>query len=80
MAEERRIPRLARPRGWYLPSPKVCGEYTVQINEGDRQLLLFALAKLQKERPGWDYAIETVAAKFPNGKAMLADFLNIRRT
>jgi len=77
VAEERRIPRLPRARGWYLRSPTVCGEYTVQIEEGDRQLLCLALAKLQVMYPGWDYAIGRIAGKLPNGAAMLADFLAI---
>ena len=78
MAEDRRIPHLFRPRGWYLPSPTIMGEYTLAIEDCDRQMICLALAKLQKECPGWDYAIGLVAAKLPNGKAMLADFLNIK--
>lgn len=77
MAEDRRIPHLARPRGWYLPSPTIMGEYTLAIEDCGRQMICLALAKLQEERPGWDYAIGLVAGKLPNGKAMLADFLNI---
>ncbi len=77
-AEDRPIPHLARPRGWYLPSPTIMGEYSLAIEESDRQLICLALAKLQQECPGWDYAIGLVAAKLPNGAAMLADFLNIK--
>ena len=37
--------------------------HTINIDEGDRQMILLALAHLAVERPGWLYATGLVAAK-----------------
>lgn len=34
--------------------------------EGDRQLILMALAHLAVERPGFDYALNLIAMRFDN--------------
>ena len=36
---------------------------TVELNEGQRQLLLLALAHLAVARPGWNYACHEIALK-----------------
>lgn len=38
----------------------------VAITEGERQLILLALAKLSIERPGWDDALNQLALKMDN--------------
>lgn len=38
----------------------------VEIDDGERQMILLALAHLQIERPGWEYALTTLAAKLDN--------------
>jgi len=38
----------------------------VDLEEGDRQLVLMALAHLSLERPGWDYALNLIAMKMDN--------------
>jgi hypothetical protein len=37
---------------------------TVTIDEGQRQMLLLALAKLAIDRPGWHMTLGDLAAKF----------------
>ena len=39
---------------------------SLELSEEDRQLMLLALAKLSLERPGWDYALNTLALKMDN--------------
>ena len=34
-----------------------------EIEEGERQIILLALFKLKRERPGWDYAIGEIEKK-----------------
>jgi hypothetical protein len=41
-------------------------EHTMKIEEGERQMVLLALAKLSIERPGWMDAIERLALKMDN--------------
>lgn len=36
---------------------------TVELDEGQRQMTLMALAALAVERPGWDMALSEIAAK-----------------
>jgi hypothetical protein len=33
----------------------------VDLDEGDRQVILLAMAKLRTQRPGWDYLLRTLA-------------------
>ena len=39
---------------------------TLELDEGDRQLVLMALAHLSVERPGWDDALHRIAMKIDN--------------
>lgn len=58
-------------------------DVTVTIDEGQRQVLLLALAKLSIERPGWAWMLGELAAKFstaPNiedGREMFEKFREI---
>lgn len=36
----------------------------VDLDEADRQLVVVALARLARERPGWAQALEDLAARF----------------
>jgi hypothetical protein len=49
----------------------------LEIEEGDRQMILLALAKLSLERPGWDAALNELALKMDNrdtkGRAEMYD-------
>jgi hypothetical protein len=38
----------------------------VEIDEGERQLILLALAQLSVARPGWDHALNKIACKMDN--------------
>ncbi len=40
--------------------------YTLELDEGQRQLVLLALAVLSLESPGFDYALNEVAVKIDN--------------
>lgn len=71
---ERVIPRLPQLRGRFLPVPTVCGEYTVQIDEGDRQMICLALAELAQSRPGWAWTLRRCASLLPNGGPMYDGF------
>jgi hypothetical protein len=55
---------------------------TVDLEEGQRQMTLLALAKLSIERPGWLWALEQVALLMddpePDGKPYM--FGEFRRT
>jgi hypothetical protein len=44
-------------------------DHDIQIDEGQRQMMLLALAKLSIERPGWLTAIEELALKMDNRTA-----------
>lgn len=46
-----------------ITTPKML---TVELDEGQRQLVLMALAALAVERPGWDMALSEIAAKMDN--------------
>lgn len=48
----------------------------VTIDEGQRQMVLLALAKLSIERPGWDWALGETARAF-NGVTMYQEFKDI---
>lgn len=57
-------------------------DHTLQLDEGQRQMVLLALAKLSIERPGWLEAIEEIAMKMDNRTAegkpeMLYEFRRI---
>jgi len=39
---------------------------TAHLEEEERQLVLMALAWLSVERPGWEYALSSVASKMDN--------------
>lgn len=41
---------------------------TITLEEGERQLVLMALAHLAIERPGWDFALMEVAKKLDNDR------------
>ena len=54
--------------------------HTLELDEGERQMLLMALAHLAVERPGWDDALMRVALRIDNednGRPQLYD--NFRR-
>ncbi len=42
------------------------GPHNIELDEGQRQMLLLALAHLAVERPGWTTAIKEVAGKMDN--------------
>jgi len=49
---------------------------TLELDEGERQLVLLALAKLSIERPGWDDALNRIALRMDNtenGRAQMYD-------
>ena len=55
------------------------GPHTLTLDESDRQLVLMALAHLAVERPGFDDALQLIAARIdnhnPRGRAeMYEDF------
>jgi hypothetical protein len=41
-------------------------QYQVTIDEGQRQMILMALAHLAVERPGFDYALSEIASLMDN--------------
>jgi len=51
--------------------------HTIIVDEGQRQLILKALASLSSLNPGWDSALATIALKFdnvlPTGRPQLYD-------
>lgn len=54
----------------------------VELEEGERQMCLLALAKLAVERPGWDYALNRLALKMDNakdGRAVMFDQFKVLR-
>ena len=75
--DDRQIPRLPRARGTFV---RYRGIYQVEIDASHRQLVLLALAELQHARPGWAYAIGEAAECYPNGRSMLASFLELHGT
>lgn len=49
---------------------------TLELDEGERQLVLLALARLSVERPGWDDALNRIALRMDNpenGRAQMYD-------
>jgi len=40
--------------------------HKLEMDEGERQMLLMALAHLAVERPGWDYALARIAVRLDN--------------
>jgi len=40
--------------------------HNLAIDEGDRQMLLMALAHLAVERPGWNHALSRIAIRVDN--------------
>lgn len=40
--------------------------HTITIDDGQRQLIIMALAHLSMESPGWIYALEEIALKMDN--------------
>lgn len=78
--DERRIPWIDRPRrGWYVRAPSLCGEYRVEINEADRQMLCLTLATQAGQCPGWLDALQRIAAKLPDGRRMFDDFWELEQ-
>ncbi len=55
-----------------LANPK---QFTLAIDEGQRQMVLMALAHLAAERPGWDYPLgliaEQIDERLPDGTLQL---------
>lgn len=48
----------------------------IEIDEGQRQMMILALAHLSIERPGWDTALNELALKMDNvedGRAVMYD-------
>ena len=48
----------------------------IEVDEGQRQMILLALAHLSVERPGWDHALNEIARKMDRineGRARLYD-------
>ncbi len=52
--------------------------FTVEIDEGQRQLILMALSHLAVEKPGFDHALSEIASKIDNktenGPQMYTEF------
>ena len=42
------------------------GPHALALDEGERQMVLMALAHLALERPGWDDALSRIAVKVDN--------------
>lgn len=55
----------------------IMSRHDLNIDEGQRQMLLMALAHLAVERPGWDYACSEIAKPIdnatPEGRPRLYD-------
>lgn len=50
--------------------------HRLELEEGERQMVLLALAHLSRERPGWDDALNRIALRIDNeenGRAKLYD-------
>jgi hypothetical protein len=51
-------------------------QVVLELDEGERQMVLMALAHLGVERPGWDDALNRIAVKIDNqneGRAVMYD-------
>ena len=55
---------------------KYADHIKVIVDEGERQMLMLAIAKLGLENPGWDMMLETLSDKF-QGKEMYEKFKDI---
>jgi hypothetical protein len=51
--------------------------HTVQVDEAQRQLIVLALAHLSLKRPGWTFATNEAAQRFPNGAKLHEQFRQI---
>ena len=49
-----------------------------ELDEGQRQMVLLALAELELERSGWSFAIGEIAEQL-HGREMLEDFKDCNR-
>ena len=49
---------------------------TIAVDEGQRQMILLAIAQLALENPGWDKALEILSEKL-KGKEMFEKFKDI---
>ncbi len=47
-------------------APPAAAEHTLGLDEGERRMVLMALAHLAVERPGWDHALSEVALRIDN--------------
>jgi hypothetical protein len=57
--------------------------HTLELEEGERQALLMALAHLAVERPGWDDMLNRIAVRIDNvkdGRAAMYDEFRALRT
>jgi len=56
-------------------------QHTLQIDEGQRQMILLALAELSISRPGWDMALRNIARQIdnptPEGPQMFCEFKHL---
>ncbi len=53
-------------------------KYALELDEGDRQMVVLALAHLSVERPGWDHALNLLALQIDNqseGRGVMFDEL-----
>lgn len=70
-----KIPPLPPARGVFLRVRSGARMYQVEIDEPHRQMVLLALATLQRLRPGWALAIGEAAECYPGGRSLLLDFV-----
>jgi hypothetical protein len=57
-------------------------EHQLKIDEGERQMVILALAELALSRPGWDDALRTIAQRIDNkgiGSPMYENLKRINR-
>ncbi len=52
-------------------------KHKIEIDEGQRQLILLALAEICERRPGWEYAANITAMCFPGGADLFNQFRNL---
>lgn len=50
----------------------------IEIDEGQRQMVLLALAHLSVERPGWNTALREIATKMDDNRASYEVFRRLR--
>jgi hypothetical protein len=51
---------------------------TVTLDEGERQMLLLALAQLALDRPGWEWTLGELAEKY-QGREMFNEFMRLNK-